>query len=96
MSGSQALNNIGSFGFRGEGLCIKAGFHGRRAPPRLVPLLTPHTGFLAALASAASLCCLEITSKTSRERDNYSVIIKVSAFAAPPMFTCLLTSEVGW
>lgn len=62
-----SLESVSTFGFRGEGLVL---FHTFSKLERSLRLFI-------ALSSMAELCCLEISSRTSRSRESWSVILKV-------------------
>ena len=49
----------------------------------------------AALASMADLACLEISSRTARSRESWSVIVKVSS-TPDSLLLCLTRSFPGW
>ena len=63
------LSESNSFGFRGEGMNSLFGGHNSAVTQQC---------FFAALASAAELCCLEISSRDASARESWSVIVKVS------------------
>jgi hypothetical protein len=58
------LNSLSTFGFRGEG----------ESPPLVVQIIVLNN--VAALASAAELGCLEISSRTGKSRETWSIIMK--------------------
>jgi DNA mismatch repair protein MLH3 len=60
-----ALNSLSTFGFRGEGQSSILGLH------QTVVLMS-----MTALASAAELGCLEISSRTAKSRETWSIIVK--------------------
>lgn len=66
-----SLDNVSTFGFRGEGKIFVAC---RKS-------LRWNLNALLALASIADLCCLEISSRTARSRESWSLIIKVQICA---------------
>lgn len=62
-----SLDEVSTFGFRGEGQCLPSG--------RQEPTNSLTTRFIA-LASAADVSCLEISSRTARSRESWSIILK--------------------
>ena len=62
-----SLDEVSTFGFRGEGRCLPSG--------RQDPINSLTTRFIA-LASAADVSCLEISSRTARSRESWSIILK--------------------
>ena len=61
-----SLAEVNTFGFRGEGAYL-------RSCETIAAIITVHV----ALASVANLCCLEISSRTQRSRECWSIISKV-------------------
>ena len=71
-----SLEEVNTFGFRGEGTCLL-----NCGTTSVVKLSAP-----LALASIAELCCLEISSRTQRSRECWSIISKV---CANPVLVCI-------
>lgn len=67
------LDAVSTFGFRGEGDSSRT-------------ISTAHAHSHAALASMADLACMEISSRTARSRDSWSVIVKVVTVASASDF----------
>ena len=67
-----SLETVSTFGFRGEGNQSKI------TKPVACADISP-----TALASMADLSCFEISSRTARSRESWSVIVKVFSFQDP-------------